>query len=397
MKRVLLIEDQPDFLENMADAFDDQGIEVIKCSTREAALAAIGGDLPFDAVVLDWYFYLVGDSALSKQILKVLKGTHFRPVFIYTGQIEDYENTPDEEIGFPKNLLSAYSKNEFSVEALRAEVQTKVAGNYSLQIASTYRKKVSQHLENVCFELNELQNVDLAMVLTRTFGAAEGIDWSNDLILNLLHRSLIGDNDFIESVAAIVKSASANAAGINLEDRKRITNRIVYFHSPSDYIRNGDIVQLQRPDGKTFAFGVVVTPDCDLEQRKTKYVELVELRNIGDASLALTNDQKKSIKQFNHDSFYYFPAIKVSDALVDFVAVLKSKVVVQEVEEPQGQKYPSASKRLLFSHEFYHNAGKVKLRPVCSITNPYKAEFLQKLHTNNTRVGIPDIKDLWLD
>jgi len=44
---------------------------------------------------------------------------------------------------------------------------------------------------------------------------------------------------------------------------------------------------------------------------------------------------------------------------------------------------------------YIYNAVNVKINLVCSKTNPYKSEFLQKLHANNSRVGIPDIKDLF--
>ena len=93
MKRVLIIDDDETILNDLEESFTGNGIEVIKCNDRAEALAAISNDIPFDAVILDWYFVLEGDSAVSKEILRTLNNKHFHPVFIYTGQLPDYENT----------------------------------------------------------------------------------------------------------------------------------------------------------------------------------------------------------------------------------------------------------------------------------------------------------------
>jgi len=84
----------------------------------------------------------------------------------------------------------------------------------------------------------------------------------------------------------------------------------------------------------------------------------------------------------------------VEESLQDFVAILKSRIILKEVADVYHANYPKASKRLLYSQEFIYNGEKVRMTLLCTKVNPYKAEFLQKLNTNNSRVGIPDIKDL---
>lgn len=394
MKRVLIIDDDETILNNLEVSFTTNNIEVVKCSNRDEALAAINDSISFDAVILDWYFVLDNDSGICKQLLRELKNKHFKPVFIYTGNIEDFRNTDKSELEFPSNLLIEYFKTETDINALREHVQNLLNTNISLQIASLYRKRISVNFERVLFELNELPNVDLAKVLSKIYGDGSNVDWSNDMVLNLLHRSLISDSAFINGITVILQAASNINKVTSPEIRRRITNKILYFHSKSDFIRNGDIVCLKKTDNSLISYGIVVTPDCDLEQKKTRIIEIVELSKIDDEKLALKQGQKDNIKQYNHDSFFLFPSINIGGRMSDFVAILKSKFILLENSVAKGTKYPLASKRLLYSQTFAYNGQEMRLELICTKVNPYKAEFLQKLHSNNSRVGIPDIKDL---
>jgi hypothetical protein len=394
MKRILIIDDDQTILDNLEESFTENQIETIKCIDRTEALTAINNDIPFDAVILDWYFVLEGDSAISKEVLRILNKKHFRPVFIYTGHLQDFHNTNQEEIGFPENLISFFDKTTVSVEDLKNNIQDLFTCNYSLQLASVYRKNLRQQLEKVLFELNELQNIDLAKVLNKIYGDGTNIDWSNDFILNLLHRSLISDTNFIQGITKILQAANNVNAGASPEDRKKIANKILYFHPQSDFIRNGDIISLKQTDNILISYGIVVTPDCDLEQKKTHLIDVIELADIDDVRLELNREDKTKIRKYNHDSFFSFPAININETFTDFIAILKSRLILKEKDIATNTKYPTASKRLLYSQTFSFNGLDVKLELLCSKVNPYKAEFLQKLHTNNSRVGIPDIKDL---
>ena len=394
MKRVLIIDDDETILNNLEESFMANHIEVITCSDRAEALAAINDDIPFDAVILDWYFVLDNDSAVSKEILRTINKKYFKPVFIYTGHLPDYENTNQSEYEFPKNLISSYDK-AVGIDELRGRIEQLLAENYSLQLASVYRTNIKEQLEKVLFELNELQNVDLARVLNKIYGNGSNVDWSNDFILNLLHRSLISHSAFINGLTEILQAANNVNAGASADDRKKIANKILYFHSQSDFIRNGDITIIKKvSNNSAIAFGIVVTPDCDLEQSGSQFIDLIELVKFNDAKLALNAGNRDKIRNYNHDSFYLFQSLFVDDTLQDFVAVLKSRIVVREVAVTYHVNYPKASKRLLYSQEFILNGERVRLDLLCSKVNPYKAEFLQKLHSSNSRVGIPDIKDL---
>ncbi|MCS6934647.1 MAG: hypothetical protein NZM35_05810, partial [Chitinophagales bacterium] len=144
----------------------------------------------------------------------------------------------------------------------------------------------------------------------------------------------------------------------------------------------------------TLAYGIVVTPDCDLENKSCRQIQIIEVRKLDDNTLGLNNDMRTQIRKYSHQSLFSLPSIYTDNGLTDFVAVLKHKIIVHEKDIDNGPSFPKSSRRFQYSHTYILNAQDVKMNLICSIVNPYKAEFLQKLHTNNSRVGIPDIKDL---
>lgn len=394
MNNILLIEEDEALAEKLKGEFESNNISVFLCKDRASTEVYINDSHQFDAVILDWFFENPEDSTVSKLILKKLNKRHFRPVFIYTNNKSDFDQTPSEEIDFPKNLISSHSKDT-GFKELRSRIDDLLANNITLQIADTYRKSIHRTFEEVLFELNNMDNVDIAKLLNRIYGNGENIDWSNDVIINLLHRALINNNDFIKNISGLLKRNNPTKSTPNSEESKRIANRLIYYHSKTNFIKNGDIVSIANKRDRIVAYGIVVTPDCDIEWQKTKYLEIIELELISSLKLGLNTGQISAIKQYQNDSFYYFPAIIIDRELKDFVAILKSKLIIQELSETSNPKYPCAKNRFLFSNMHLYRNVKVNLSLLCSISNPYKAEFLQKLHSNNSRVGIPDIKDLF--
>lgn len=397
MRRVLIIEDNPESLAAIADCFEGDGVEVLRCFTKDQAFKAIEGGSRFDAVILDWYFESPGagdPDIISRLLLKKLNSSHFRPVFVYTANLADFTEARDLDGIFPRNMMKGVDKGSVTAQALKTEINQLLQSNLSLQLASAYREKISSNLERALFELNELPNADVATVLKRIVGENENIDWSSDFILNMVHRYLLSDTGFITELKAILDRAAIVPAATTDADKRALVNKILYFTAASDYIRNGDIVTVVK-DGAVKLMGIVTTPDCDLDHNNTRFIEVVELRDIDDGELALSAGAKRTIKDFGHPSFHYFPSLRCDGALKDFVAILKSKKILQEASGAADVKYPSASKRLLYSQEYVYNSVQVKLQLLCGKANPYKSEFFQKLNVNNTRVGIPEIKHLF--
>ncbi len=392
MGRILIIEDNQETLESLKSEFENSGYETICCQDNNSVQKALDGNIPFDAVILDWYFVLPQSSNLSKAILKNLKEKCFIPVFVYTGHLPDFNNQTEDDLGYPKNMITGFDKSIGEAE-LNNQIKNLIETNLAYKLALTYRERLKSHLERLLFELNDSQSSDLAKILKTIYGNGVNIDWNNDIIITLLHRSLVSDDTFTKEISEILKKVPDTTTS-NKEFNRKIISRILYHYGKSDYIRNGDIVSIKNSDGTIISYGIVVTPDCDLEQKKTQFIDIIEIIEVDDIKIGLTNGQKENILKYNHDSFFPLPAIYVNGKLNDFVAILKSHFLIQEKEITAGTKFPSASKRHLYSHTFTLNGQNVKLEYICSKVNPYRAEFLHKLHSHNSRVGIPDIKNL---
>lgn len=391
MKRILIIEDSQETLNALREEFENSGYETLCCEGYETVEKTLENNIPFDAVILDWFFVLPESSEYSKKILKKIKEKCFVPVFVYTGHLPDFNEQNEEELGYPGNMLIGLSKTIGDSE-LKKNLNNLVEKNLTYKLAITYREKLKSHLEKVFFELNDSENSTLGKILKTIYGDGDNIDWNNDIIITLLHRSLVSDDSFTSSIAQLLRTTNEN---INNSDfNKKLINKIMYHHGKSDFIRNGDIVIIKSTNNMVKAHGIVVTPDCDLQNATCRQIEVVEIRAMDDNKMGLNNESKKQIKDYKHLSFFYLPSIIVDIELKDFVVVFKHKHLLHEKDVADGTKFPKASKRLLYSQQFTLNASDVNIEFLCSMVNPYKAEFLQKLHTNNSRVGIPDIKNL---
>ena len=156
-------------------------------------------------------------------------------------------------------------------------------------------------------------------------------------------------------------------------------------------------MQLKKGE-KLLKLGIIVTPDCDLEQGSTKYVELIELKEMEDPMLGLNTGMKTKIAQFNHPSYYFFPAMRFTDSgSFDFVAVYKSKMIIEGSVETGGTRYPGVSNKLTYSDEFSYNGQVIQMIHICSKSDPYKSDFLHNVHAHDSRVGTPDIRKLLND
>ncbi|HVT83996.1 MAG TPA: hypothetical protein VHD35_02280, partial [Chitinophagaceae bacterium] len=337
------------------------------------------------------------DSTYSKLILKDLEKVKFVPVLIWSQHIDDYNATKENgEISYPLNLIYELSKLDEGKKKVSQILKEWVENNLAAKISEIYRRSIHGNLERAFFELNAIPNSHLAIVLKTVVGNEQNIDWTSDLILNLIHRFLLVDTQFVDDLGNLLRGiATPNANQIGEVDKRSLINKILYFQSKSDFIRNGDIIRIKSVDNKINILATIVTPDCDLVQGTTRFLEMVELRSINDEDIKLKDQHKENIRKYNHPSFHYFPSVKIDGDFFDLIAVLKSKIIVEETADFTEIKYPAASKRLLYSHRFLFHHIEVQLELICGKSNPYKSDFLQKLLANNSRVGIPDIKNLF--
>lgn len=394
LQRILFIDDECETLrEELSESFGTT-IDVIYCPTQDSAINELKSGKHFDLIILDWYLE-DDNSNLSRLVLEFLYDRLFVPIFIWSHHMEDLNRSLESnEIKYPKMLIKPISKHEFSPESIKDMIGIWLESSPTAQISDIYRNSIRDNLEKVFFELSELRSGDLASILKVLVGDEENIDWSNDFILNLVHRKLLADDTFTANLKTLINAASNNLGNEELAKRRKIINKVLYYQSAPSIIRCGDIIKIQK-DSEVLKYGIIVTPDCDIEQKRTKYLEIVELKRIEDAELRLTSGQKENIAQYNHDSFYYFPSISIDgDIRDDFVAVLKAKLIIDALFDINDKRYPEVPQKLIYSGRYLYQGQEVQLVHICSKSNPYKSDFLQKLYANNSRVGTPDIKNL---
>jgi len=316
-------------------------------------------------------------------------------VFIWSKHIEDFNNVRAAgSIKYPGILIEGISKDEITVSQLKGRISHLLENSLTAQISRVYRDSIADNVEKTFFDLAEIPDEDLASILKILVGSEESIDWSNDFILNLIHRRLLADAEFIEKLRTLVLAAAINTGAEELAKRRKIVNKVLYFQAAPTIIRCGDIIELKAIDN-ILKYGIIVTPDCDIEQKRTKYLEVIELKKFDDTKLRLTPGQKENITKYNNDSFYYFPSISINDDLSnDFVAILKAKFIIEAFYETNEEKYPGVPQKLNYSGKYLYEGREAQIVHICSNSNPYKSDFLQKLYANNSRVGTPDIKDL---
>lgn len=398
MKRILFIDDRAELIDEIVQNFD-ASVEFIKCYTKDEALEKLEDNIPFDLVILDWFLETDDNSLLSKVVLAKIKSKCFRPVFIYSEHISDFEDACAKgEINFPKHLIKGLSKQEFNdAETLWNELQKVLDSSLTAQISGIYRETILNSLESVFFDLAELPEGEIASVIKVLIGESGNIDWSNDFILNLIHRKLLGDKEFVSKLELMISSAKDIDTEKTPELRRKLINRALYFSYDATTIKCGDIVSINIPE-ESPKLGIIVTPDCDLEWGKTRYLELVELKDFHDPLLKIDFNNPKKIDDIisqREESYYFFPAVPYDKSVVDLVAVFKSKIILEESPDEENKKvYPKASCKLIYSAKFLYRGKEVSVSFVCSKSNPYKSDFLHSFHSHNSRVGTPDIRKL---
>ena len=393
LQRVLLIDDEcSQFQETIAEDFQQHGIDIRFCETKDEAINILDSSLPFDLVILDWF--LEEDSnVLSRLILKRLQETIFVPVFIWSNHIVDYEESAQKgEITYP--LIKGIAKNDMTAEIVQENISVWFQNSVTAQISNLYRQQIHSGVEKLFFDLAKIPNQDIAALLKFLVGDGITIDWSHDFILNLLHRQLIGDETFCERLRTLLRTTkSVIEEKGNLEERKAVLNKVLYYRSDVQFVRCGDIVKFPANEGEQ-KLGIVVTPACDLESRNTRFLEVVELQKLWDESFTIKSSTKKTIAQYKHPSFYFFPAVSVDEGITDLTAILKAKIVFEHQSSSTHLRYPETQKRMEYADSFRFNNNDVTLEFLCRLDNPYRSDFLQKLHAHNSRIGIPNIRNL---
>lgn len=386
MKRILIIDD--DCLneeEAIRAGFEGTGIEPFLCPTKDEGIKWIRSKALFDCIVLDWYLE-EENSQLSQLILKELEKDYYAPVLIYSNHATDFRHSYDAgEINYPENLICEVQKNDFS--DIQKKVKEWLDKNTTARLSNIYLQQVYEKIHKTFWNLNEIPEGNIASVYKHITSENSNIDWANDFIINLLLQNLVSDESFRNEISGLIDKIQTETAKPDQAQKQQILNKILYFTSNSPYISNGDIFKIT--SNETFSYGIVTSPDCDLFQNKTKYIDFVELRelneSLGNSSL------RKQIENNSSESHFFFLSLELETGLYsNLIAILKSKSRII-CKGNDADKYPCVNDRIKYSDSLQIEGSDCSLTYICTLLNPYKAEFFQRKSSHDSRVGIPSI------
>ena len=384
MKRILIIDD--DCLteeESIREGFAGTGVELFLCPTREEGMKLIESKALFDCIVLDWY--LDNESSnLSRLILKALENEYYAPVLIYSNHAINFrEEKAAGDVTYPENLICEVEKGDF--KDISAKVSEWLDTNTTAKLSNIYLEEVYQKIHQTFWKLNDIPHGNIASVYKNISSDNGDIDWANDFIVNLLLQNLVSDENFRTQISGLIETIQNPET--NQDEKKKILNKILYFKSNSPYICNGDIFKIEI--GENVSYGIITSPDCDLFQKNTKYIDFVELRKLQDD---LGNgDLRKKIQHNKSESHFYFLSLELEEnSFTELVAILKSKHRIV-CHDNDADKYPSVRNRIKYADSVKIDEKDCSLTYICSLLNPYKSEFAQRKFTHDSRVGIPEI------
>lgn len=388
MKRILIIDDDCfKEEESIRSGFDGKGIELFLCDNKDDGLKHIRSKALFDCIVLDW-FLEEEDSSLSQLVLKELEGRYYSPVLIYSAHSENFRQVKDSgAITFPDNLIYEVAKGNFS--DISHIVDNWLQTNTTAKLSNIYLKGIYNKIHETFWSLNKIPDGNIAAAYKNIVSDNGNIDWPNDFIINLLLQGIISDDDFRNEISTLILGLNTQNPITTAEQRRIVISRILYYKSSPVFPSCGDIIKATA--GNQSCYGFITTPDCDLSNPKSKYIEFVELIDhtkviIGDKGF-ITN----SIEPSKSESHFYLPSVPNLDGqIIDLVAIFKSKHHLQ-AKNNNGALYPKAKTKIKYVDTFVFQSVDCNIEYICSLVNPYKSELMQKKNSHDSRVGIPGV------
>ena len=390
MKRVLIIDDEVvTQSERILEGFQNTDTEVVLCATKNEGMKWIKSQALFDCIVLDWFLEDPESSILSKQILNELKGNYYAPVMIYSQHAEDFKSEMENgTIIYPKNLIRECQKDNFG--EINTKIEEWLNAEYTAKLSSIYLKEVYEKIHRTFWSLNEIKDGNIAAVYKNIISENGNIDWASDFIINLLLQSVTTDKSFRDKVQPLIAQVQAAQLQTNSDEKRKVINKILYYKSTPEFLSNGDIIKINM--GQQSCYGFIATPDCDLSQNYTRYIEFIELVKF--KSIPLQN-KDSSIELNANQSHFFLPAVQEGADLIDLVAVFKANHFIT-AKDNRSDKYPGVANRIKYSDAFVYKNADCSMTYICSFVNPYKSELLQKRISHNSRVGIPSVYEYLL-
>ncbi|MBN1335748.1 MAG: response regulator [Deltaproteobacteria bacterium] len=114
MTRILIVDDEPDIRELLAEFLTGEGFEVLAVGTGREAIEAFASDT-FDALLLDWGLPGIRAREVMSQIIEIHPGCR---VFLMTGNVDEGQRLS----GAQGPILGVFRK-PFSLRTLASTIR----------------------------------------------------------------------------------------------------------------------------------------------------------------------------------------------------------------------------------------------------------------------------------
>lgn len=383
---VALIDDNEDELQKWREQFERAGIRACTFTERDTFMRSLMHGDAYDAIVLDWYFEDDSSSVIAQLILNEdIRSNRYVPVFIYTNE-SDIAEAEKEKLPPPFNRVVVLSKGDIDAAALAAEVKDWYTSSLGARIAQRWRNARSKAFENSLYELEALEGESLQRslqhVLNLDSGPAPDVKHALDFLERFVARKVLMDATLRETLCAELEYARRQP-GFRLAGNreKALINAHRYIPLPddNDLVETGDFVEIVPESAdKDSRRAVVITPACDLENRKC-----IELRLVLAEATELERERNESeiiLAAVRADSDNVF-----RNYLLNFHRTLF--LIDRDFHDNPLKRNGRA---IAYSHGFVDSFGQqFRLKPICRLDDPYRADLLQKFSGHAARIGIP--------
>jgi hypothetical protein len=389
---VAMVDDHIDDLRDWCKEFEDAGIRTAIFDDRAAFEHSVERGDFYDAIILDWLF-AGEDSSISRLILEGSIALNcFVPVFVYTenpevadSELEDLRCQP----GIPYNHIQVYAKAGVSPAELALSIKNWYATSTGTRVARAWRTARRKSFEQALYQLDTLEGENLRATLQHLIIAGEDsfpdVNHSIEFLERFVSRGVSADADFRMSIQKILDEGRLDPAYALKLGSMPLMNAHRYIQvAPGDTaVQTGDVIDLYEPDGTPLNIsGVVVTPACDLDQRKCRELRILLVQQNGPQP-GTKPDQWWQLKGFLRPGSTTFENL--------WLNFHRAIILIDKAMQPSKEK-KNLYERVLTYDKVYEDEfhKQVLLRPLCHLDDPYRSDLLQKYSSHAARIGVPD-------
>lgn len=377
---IAILEDNRQLAEDLKQQLSAKNIESKIFSTRQEFKKSIEKGDRYDLIVLDCFFEEPDTSVQAQLVLQDLRTSYYVPVVVYTEE-RDAARAELDGLERPTNRTPSFAKGEITPEALADRVAKWYEASFNARLSVVWRKTRSQALEQSLYELDALESTDfqrtLQRLLTIETERLPDVDHALDFLERYVTRKVVADQVLRQTVKAELAKEQLPEAKTKQEKRDArrreaaLVNAHCYINASDQIARTGDIVEVTYPGGTLMA--IVLTPACDLVNAKCQELRLAEAEDTD--------------RDTQRDAEWQLPAMQTGKA-----GVFRNLLVnFHKTFYLKDCSLGAVGNRLItYADNFEDRFGTtVKLRCICRLDDPYRADLLQKYSSHASRVGVP--------